>query len=99
MAEIKKIYIDDIAKMTQAMLERACKKHKSIKAYCVFVEGDHYHVLIPTYKSEAEERKETRRMMGVFLSDPEACKAFAKIVVPPARYFEREEKKQRRNQG
>lgn len=93
MAEIKKIYIDDIAELTQAMLERASSKHKSVNAYCIFVEGDHYHMLIPTYESEAEERKETRRMMHALLSNPEACKAFAKIVVPPARYFEREAKK------
>ena len=47
MAKIKKIYIDDIAALTQAMLERASKKHKSITAYCIFVEGDHFHVLKP----------------------------------------------------
>ena len=30
MAELKKIYIHDIAQQTQAMLERASKKHKSV---------------------------------------------------------------------
>lgn len=98
MAEIKKIYIDDIANLTQAMLERASKKHKSVNAYCIFIEGDHYHFLIPTYESKKEERKETRRIMNALLTDPEACEAFAKIVVPPARYFERQAKKQKQNQ-
>lgn len=96
MAEIKKIYIDDIAKKTQAMLQRAVKKHKSVNAYCIFVEGDYYHVLVPTYVNEDEEQKAIRKMIDAFISCPEGCKAFAKIVIPPARYFERQEKKQRK---
>lgn len=95
MAELKKIYIHDIAQQTQAMLERASKKHKSVNAYCIFVEGDHFHIILPEYENEAEEQKETRRIMTALIQNPEACKAFAKIVVPPARYFEREEKKTR----
>ena len=93
MAKIKKILIDDIAKLTQAMLERASKKHKSVNAYCIFVEGDHYHVLAPHYESEEEETRVTRKMMDVLISNKEICDAFAKFVMPPARYFEREEKK------
>lgn len=93
MAKIKKIYIDDIAKMTQAMLERASKKHKSINAYCIFVEGDYYHVLTPHYESKEAETRMTRKMMDVLISNKEICDAFAKFVMPPARYFEREAKK------
>lgn len=93
MAKIKKILIDDIAKLTQAMLERASKKHKSVNAYCIFTEGDHYHVLAPLYKSKAEETRMTRKMMDVLISNKEICDAFAKFVLPPARYFEREAKK------
>ena len=54
--QLKKIYITDIAKMTQAMVERASKKHKSIIAYCIFIEGDHWHALTPEYESEREEK-------------------------------------------
>ena len=93
MAKIKKILIDDIAKMTQAMLERASKKHKSVNAYCIFVEGAHYHVLAPQYESKEEETRKTRIMMDVLISNKEICDAFAKFVLPPARYFEREAKK------
>lgn len=93
MAKIKKILIDDIAKLTQAMLERASKKHKSVNAYCIFIEGDHYHVLAPHYESKEEETRVTRKMMDVLISNKEICDAFAKFVMPPARYFEREEKK------
>ena len=93
MAKIKKILIDDIANMTQAMLERAIKKHKSINAYCIFVEGDYYHVLTPHYESKEAETRMTRKMMDVLIQNKEICDAFAKFVMPPARYFEREEKK------
>lgn len=99
MVEFKKYYIDDIATLTKAMIEGASKKHKSFNAYCIFVEGDRYHMIVPTYESGAQERKETRRMMSALLADPEACEAFAKIVVPPARYFERQAKKQRPSSG
>ena len=93
MAKIKKILIDDIANMTQAMLERAIKKHKSINAYCIFVEGDYYHVLTPHYESKEEETRVTRKMMDVLIQNKEICDAFAKFVMPPARYYERKEKK------
>ncbi len=93
MAKIKKILIDDIAKLTQAMLERASKKHKSINAYCFFMEGDHYHVLTPHYESKEAETRMTRKMMDVLIQNKEICDAFAKFVMPPARYFEREAKK------
>ena len=93
MAKIKEFLIDKIANMTQAMLERASKKHKSVNAYCIFVEGDYYHVLAPHYESEEEETRVTRKMMDVLISNKEICDAFAKFVMPPARYFEREEKK------
>ena len=93
MAKIKKILIDDIAKLTQAMLERASKKHKSVNAYCIFVEGDYYHVLTPHYESKEAETRMTRKMMAVLIQNKEICDAFAKFVMPPARYFEREEKK------
>ena len=93
MAKLKKIYIDEIAAQTQAMLERASKKHKSITAYCLFLEGDHYHVLLPEYESPKEEEKAIRNIMEILLQRPEICKEFAKFVCPPARYFEREAKK------
>jgi hypothetical protein len=99
MAKIQKIYIDDIAKLTQAMLERASKKHKSINAYCIFVEGDHYHVLIPKYESEKEKMKMNRQLMNILIQQPDICNAFAQFVVPPARYLEREEKKNRNNKS
>ena len=84
MAKLQKIYIDDIANLTQTMLERASKKHKSVNAYCIFVEGDHYHALIPEYESAKEKEKE--------IQNPEICDAFAKFVVPPARFHERNAK-------
>ena len=93
MAKIKEFLIDKIANMTQAMLERASKKHKSGNAYCIFVEGDYYHVHAPHYESEEEETRVTRKMMDVLISNKEICDAFAKFVMPPVRYFEREEKK------
>ena len=93
MAEIKKFYIDDIAQLTQAMLERASKKHKSVNAYCIFVEGDHYHALIPEYESEKEKMKCTRQLMDILVQRPDICSAFAQFVVPPARFHEREAKK------
>ena len=96
MAKIQNFQIDDIANLTQAMLERASKKHKSVNAYCIFVEGDHYHLLVPTYENEAEEMKEIRRIINVFVENPDACKAFAKIIVPPARFHERQAKKARK---
>ena len=94
MAKLQKIYIDDIANLTQAMLERASKKHKSINAYCIFVEGDHYHVLIPEYENEKVKEKETRKMMNVLIERPDICSAFAQFVVPPARVHERKAKKE-----
>lgn len=93
MATIKKFYIDDIARQTQEMLERASQKHKSVNGFCIFIEGDHYHVIIPEYESEQEEDKQTRRLMKVLLDNPKICRAFAQFVVPPARFFEREAKK------
>jgi len=93
MAEIKKFYIDDIAQLTQTMLERASKKHKSINAYCIFVEGDHFHVLIPEYESEKEKMKCTRQLMDILVQRPDICSAFAQFVVPPARFHERQAKK------
>ncbi len=95
MAKLKKIYIDDIADLTQTMLERASKKHTSVNAYCIFVEGDHYHALIPEYESEKEKEKEIRRLMDILVQNPDICDAFAKFVVPPARFHEREAKKKR----
>ena len=94
MAKLQKIYIDDIANLTQAMLERASKKHKSINAYCIFVEGDHYHVIIPKYENEKVKEKETRKMMNVLIERPDICEAFAQFVVPPARFHERKAKKE-----
>ena len=91
--ELKKIYIDDIAKQTQAMLERASKKHKSINAYCIFVEGDHYHALTPEYESEKERMKATRKLMNVLIERPDICDKFAEFVMAPARYHERQAKK------
>ena len=93
--QLKKIYINDIAKMTQAMLERASKKHKSIIAYCIFIEGDHYHALIPEYENEKEEMYAIRRLSNILVNNPEICKSFAQFVVPSARYHEREAKKAR----
>ena len=93
MKKTEKIFIDNIAHLTQAMLERASEKHKSVNAYCIFTEGDHYHVLIPQYESEEEETRMTRKMMDVLINNKEICDAFAKFVMPPARYFEREAKK------
>jgi TnpA family transposase len=97
MAKIKTYYIDEIAKLTQAKLERASKVHETVNAYCIFIEGDHYHILLPHYQSEAEEDRRIREILNVLVSNPEACKAFAKIIVPPYRFFERQEKKQKRN--
>lgn len=93
MAKIEKFYIDEIAQVTKATLNHASKKHKSINAYCIFVEGDHFHILMPAYKNEAEEQKGVQKMISALVAAPEACKAFAKFVVPTARYFERKEKK------
>ena len=93
MAKIKKIYIDDIAKLTQAMLERASKKHKSINAYCIFVEGEYYHALIPEYENEKEKMKRTRQLMNILIQRPDICNAFAEFVVPPARYLKRNAEK------
>ena len=93
MAKIKKIYIDDIAALTQAMLERASKKHKSITAYCIFVEGDHFHVLTPEYENDKEKQKATRKLMDILITYPDICNQFASFVVPPAKFFEREAKK------
>ena len=95
--QLKKIYINDIAKMTQAMLERASKKHKSIISYCIFIEGDHWHALTPKYESEREEKYAMQRLMSILVHNPELCKSFAQFVVPPARYHEREAKKARKN--
>ena len=92
--ELKKIYIDDISKQTQEMLERASKKHKSINAYCIFVEGDHYHALTPAYESEKERVRETRKLMNILIERPDICDKFAEFVMAPARYHEREAKKQ-----
>ena len=92
--ELKKIYIDDISKQTQEMLERASKKHKSITAYCIFVEGDHYHALTPEYESEKERIKATRKLMNVLIQRPDICDKFAEFVMAPARFHEREAKKQ-----
>ena len=93
MAKLQKIYIDGIANLTQAMLERAAKKHKSVNAYCIFVEGDHFHALIPEYENEKEKEKETRKLMNILVQRPDICDAFAKFVVPPARFHERQAKK------
>lgn len=93
MAKLKKIYIDDIAKLTQAMLERASKKHKSVNAYCIFVEGDHFHALVPEYENEKEKEKEIRKLMEILIQHSDICDAFAQFVVPPARFHEREAKK------
>ena len=92
--ELKKIYIDDIAAQTQTMLVRASKRHKSINAYCIFVEGDHFHVILPEYESEKEKKKATRLLMDVLVENKHICDAFAQFVVPPARYFERQARKQ-----
>ena len=35
----------------------------------------------------------TRKMMDVLINNKVICDAFAKFVMPPARYFEREAKK------
>lgn len=91
--ELKKIYIDNISKQTQEMLERASKKHKSITAYCIFVEGDHYHALTPEYESEKERMRETRKLMNVLIERPDICDKFAEFVMAPARFHEREAKK------
>jgi hypothetical protein len=96
MAKLQKIYIDDIAEMTQTMLERASKKHKSINAYCIFVEGNHYHALIPEYENEKEKEKQIRKLMDILVQNPAICDAFAKFVVPPARFHERQAKKKLR---
>lgn len=92
--ELKKIYIDDISKQTQEMLERASKKHKSINAYCIFVEGDYYHALTPEYESEKERDKMTKKLMSILIQRPDICDKFAEFVMAPARYHEREAKKQ-----
>ena len=92
--ELKKIYIDDISKQTQEMLERASKKHKSVTAYCIFVEGDRYHALTPAYESEKERVRATRKLMNVLIERPDICDKFAEFVMAPARYHEREAKKQ-----
>ena len=91
--ELKKIYIDDIASLTQAMLERASKKHKSINAYCIFVEGDHYHALTPEYESEKERMKAVKKLMNALIQRPDLSEKFAEIVMAPARFHEREAKK------
>ena len=93
MAKIKKFYIDDIAAKTQAMLQRAAKKHASINAFCIFVEGNHFYAITPNYENEMHKQRETRRLMNILIEKPELCKAFAEFVVPPARFFEREAKK------
>ena len=92
--ELKNIYINDIAKLTQAMLERASKKHKSITAYCIFIEGDYYHTLTPVYESEKERDKMTKKLMNILIERPDICDKFAEFVMAPARYHEREAKKQ-----
>ena len=94
--ELKTIYIDEIARQTNSMIERALKKHKSINAYCIFVEGDHWHALVPNYKNEKERQKETRRLMDVLIQNERLCNAFAEFVCPLARFFERKTKKEQK---
>ena len=94
--ELKTIYIDEIARQTNTMIERAHKKHKSFNAYCIFVEGDHWHALVPNYKNEKERQKETRRLMDVLIQNERLCNAFAEFVCPPARFFERKAKKEQK---
>lgn len=93
MAELKKIYITDIAKSTQTMLEKASKKHKSIVAYCIFIEGDHYHVLTPEYENDKEQDKTLRKLINILVERPDICERFAQFVVPPAKFHKREAKK------
>ena len=97
MAELKKIYIDDIANLTKAMLENASKKHKSVIGYCIFVEGDHYCVLTPEYENEKEEDKTIRKLIHILVQRPDICEKFAQFVLPPARFHEREAKKAAKN--
>ena len=92
--ELKNIYINDIAKLTQAMLERASKKHKSVNAYCIFVEGDYYHTILPVYESKKMRERETKKLMNVLIERPDICDRFAEFVMAPARFHEREAKKQ-----
>ena len=96
--DLKTIYIDEIARQTKTMLVRASKKHKSINAYCIFVEGDHFHALVPSYENEKERQKETRRLMDVLIQNERLCNAFAEFVCPPARFFEREAKKKNKKE-
>ena len=97
MAELKKIYIDDIANLTKAMLENASKKHKSVIGYCIFVEGDHYYVLAPEYESDKERDKTIRKLIHILVERPDICEKFAQFVLPPARLHEREAKKTAKN--
>ena len=99
MAELKKIYINDIANLTKAMLENASKKHKSVIGYCIFVEGDHYCVLTPEYENEKEEDKTIRKLIHILVQRPDICEKFAQFVLPPARLHEREAKKAAKNKN
>ena len=93
MSELKKIYIKDLANELVENLQKVSKKHKSINCYAIFVEGDHFCAIYPEYESEKEQERVTRKFMDYFLQNKQACDKFAEIVVPPARFFEREVKK------
>ena len=91
--ELKTIYTKDIAEMTQVLLERATKKHKSIYAYCIFAEGDYFYAITPEYESEKEKMKAMKKLMNALIQRPDLCEKFAEFVTAPARFHEREAKK------
>ena len=96
MSELKKYYIDEIAADLTQKLIAARKKHHSINCYCILVEGDRFHALVPKYVNEKEKLRETRRFMELFVDNPDCCARFAEIIVPPARFHEREAKKKQK---
>ena len=98
MPKIKHFFIHDIAKDLQVKLQKASKKHRSVCAFAIFIEGDEYHAVVPEFDNEKEKKRDICMLIRVLGHNKDLCHEFSQFVVPPARFHKREEKKARKAQ-
>ena len=96
MPNIKKIFTQEIADELRENLKKATRKHKSICAFAIFIEGNNYFAVVPEYDNDEQKKRDIRRLMFVLVQNKDLCDRFAQFVVPPARLHERNEKNARK---
>lgn len=89
--------IEDVTKRTTAIIQDAMAKHKSFEAFCIFIEGNRYHALVPHYETPRQQQKIEQQFIKALIADPDLCDRLAGFVLPAHNYHKREAKRKADN--